>query len=183
MGRMKGSTYLLLTAVFMFLLHVFLSSGTYAWFSSTSPVPIAITGSWESLPDYPNWDPNTAYGAGDHVIYDGRVFWAQYYSKGNEPGTHVVWQEITNEWRWYNVYAQGDIVIYEGREFKSRHSGNQDKQPGLISSPWDELTDQWRFFNVYTGGEIVWYNGQQYRARWYTQNNQPDISSVWELIH
>ncbi|WP_444996936.1 glycosyl hydrolase family 18 protein [Aliikangiella sp. IMCC44359] len=41
--------------------------------------------------------------------------------------------------------------------------------------PWDPS-------KVYTGGMEVLYKDKIYRARWWTQNNQPDVSDVWEYI-
>lgn len=39
-----------------------------------------------SEPEYPQWDPNTVYTSGDRVVYDGTVWEAQWWTRGNEPG-------------------------------------------------------------------------------------------------
>jgi prepilin-type N-terminal cleavage/methylation domain-containing protein len=136
------------------------------------------------LPDYPLWDPAASYRRGEYIIYNGRVFQARYYAGPNQvPGELTSpWQEITDEWRNFNVYRGDDIVIYEGRQFKARN-WTQNEKPGLLESPWQELTDQWRGFNVYEAGDEVFYRGQKYRAKWWSQNSQPGSSDAWELIH
>ncbi|HAX17371.1 MAG TPA: hypothetical protein DCY00_02085, partial [Actinobacteria bacterium] len=91
-------------------------------------------------------------------------------------------QEVTDEWRFFNVYSTGDEVIVGESTFVARN-WTQNNEPGLISSPWQEVTDEWRFFNVYNKNDIVIYEGREYIAKYYTQNNQPDISSAWRLLN
>lgn len=178
----KIKILLLAVLTVFFIVNLLGHPETHAWYTNVAKASISITSNWDVEPEYPNWEPNTVYQEGDYVIYNNCVFWAQYWTRGDEPGTHVVWQEVTDEWRWFNFYNQGDIVIFNGMMFCSRYSGNHNKEPGLMSSPWDEITDEWRHFNVYQNGDIVYYNGHQYRARYYNQNSRPDISAAWELI-
>ncbi|MCW8877199.1 MAG: glycosyl hydrolase family 18 protein [Kangiellaceae bacterium] len=42
-------------------------------------------------------------------------------------------------------------------------------------TPWDAGT-------VYHGGDEVLYEGKIYRAKWWTQNERPDVSQVWEFV-
>lgn len=69
----------------------------------------------EELPDYPVWSPEVAYyDYGTYVLHLGRVFWArQYVSKNVEPGLITSpWQEITNEYRNFNVYDTGALYFF-----------------------------------------------------------------------
>jgi len=174
-------TALLLAVAIVFLITQFYLPVTHAWFIDTAETQVAISSYWETSPENPTWDSDTIYLEGDYVIHNGGLYWARYWSGYHEPGTHEVWQEITDQWRWFNIYYLGDIVLYDDKTFQSRQSGNQNKVPGLLSSPWQELTDEWRSFNIYQTDDLVMYNGQLYRARWYTQNNRPDSAGVWEL--
>ena len=40
------------------------------------------------------WDASVAYNAGDVTTHNGRQWKAQYWTRGNEPGKHDVWQDI-----------------------------------------------------------------------------------------
>lgn len=140
-------------------------------------------GNGGEAPGCAEWSPQP-YEEDDCVVYNGRTFVARYYAQADDiPGElDAPWQEITDQWRNFNVYEEGDIVIYEGREFEARY-WTQNDQPGLLDSPWQELTDQWRSFNIYNSGDVVWYNGQQYEAKKYTQNEPPASSNnAWKSI-
>ncbi|EMA46579.1 glycosyl hydrolase family 18 protein [Halobiforma nitratireducens] len=41
--------------------------------------------------EYPEWDPETVYTSGDRVIYEGYVWEAQWWTRGNEPGEGGEW--------------------------------------------------------------------------------------------
>lgn len=82
---------------------------------SQTPAP-TTSPSATPLPGYPLWDASKSYPEGSYVIYNGAVYYARYYVNPDTlPGTmNSPWQEITGEWRHFNVYVQGDIVIYNG---------------------------------------------------------------------
>lgn len=171
------------------------SGGIYAWvpypaqsYSYQSVLGCSVHGVLEEddfaepVLEYSLWDPEENYPGGEIVYYEGSVFQARHYaSAGDTPGSlNSPWQELTDQWRHFNVYQRGDIVYYNGSQFQTG-SWSQNAQPGLISSPWQELTDQWRSFNIYTAGDLVWYQDNQYRAKWWTQNEAPGSHPVWEL--
>ncbi len=132
---------------------------------------------------YPAWLEDTTYNGGTYVSYNGGIFIARYYAEENErPGElDSPWQEITDQWRFFNVYNSGDLVWYDGRQFEARN-WSQNHTPGLISSPWQEITGEWRSFNIYQKDDIVTFNGLQYRAKHYNQNSPPDTPSAWKLL-
>lgn len=141
-------------------------------------------GDQEQPPQYPLWSPQPYPESGTYVTYDGRVFYNRWYAAaGDIPGAlGSPWQEVTDQWRNFNVYNTNDVVVYNSSQFKARgYSYNQ--QPGLLSSPWQELTDQWRDFNEYNSGEVVIYDGKQFQARNWSKNQQPGlISSPWQEL-
>ncbi|MGI6449511.1 MAG: carbohydrate-binding protein [Desulfitobacteriia bacterium] len=140
----------------------------------------------DPIPDYPAWQARNYPTAGTYVTYNGRAFYNRYYAHDYEiPGAGIgPWQEVTRQWRYFNVYVEGDLVCYNGRQFKARYwAQNQNMQPGLVSSPWQEITDEWRDFNVYEIGDIVKYEGKQFQAREWTQNELPGVvNHPWQEL-
>jgi prepilin-type N-terminal cleavage/methylation domain-containing protein len=150
--------------------------------TSTTTTPTTTT-TTTTTAAYAAWVSNTAYQPGSYVSYNGGVFYARYYASENQKPAVVgnPWQEVTDQWRDFNVYLSGDKAWVNGKQFQARN-WSQNQTPGLIASPWQELTDQWRDFNVYQGGVTVWYNGHQYRAKYYSQNITPGSSDAWILV-
>jgi len=132
------------------------------------------------LPDYPIWEAKN-YPGGSYVIYSGKAFYARYWADASEtPGMkNTGWQEITRQWRDYNVYIKGDYVCYNGKQFLARYDIFDYKQPGLPDHGWQEITDQWRNFNVYRTGDQVVFEGKVFQARYDIFNYiQPGIVVV-----
>ena len=42
---------------------------------------------------------------------------------------------------------------------------------------------QWQPKKIYLGGDLVSWNGKNYKAKWWTQNNEPGSSDVWENLN
>ena len=131
------------------------------------------------------WDPEVVYYIGDEVIYNGSVFTPHWNSvKGKVPGLiDSPWQEITDEWRAFNIYPTSGIVVWHnGVKYMSVYY-SKGLEPGTVSGDgmWFELIDEWRKFNIYFGGETVLHDGLKYRAKWYTHGEEPP-ADVWELI-
>ena len=81
-----------------------------------SPTPAATP-----QPGYPLWNASIDYLEGSYVLYNGAVYYTRYYANaGTVPGTMgSPWQELTDEWRHFNVYLPEDIVIYNGLRYKA----------------------------------------------------------------
>lgn len=93
------------------------------------------------VPNYPAWDPLIDYPSTTYVTYNGRAFYNRYYvDRGVVPGTlNRPWQEITNQWRNFNVYNKDDEVCYNGQRYRAKwYTSNQ--TPGDPYGPW-ELID------------------------------------------
>lgn len=138
-----------------------------------------------SSPGNSTWDSGKAYLEGDRVEFDGKVFEARYWTKGNQPGLmESPWQEITDEWRDFNIYLEGNIVDYDGKRYQARN-WTKNETPGLAGSSWQQIdTDQWVASNRYSGGDTVFHEGKQYEAKWYVNpgDKPPGSSDAWKLI-
>ena len=110
------------------------------------------------------WKSTVTYKQGDEVLYNGSLYEARKDTKSTPGTVNGDWQEITTEYRNFNLYNTGDEVIFDGKVFIARGT-TFNEIPGSISSPWQEVTDQWRNFNVYGKGDEVVYNGKRYRAK------------------
>lgn len=104
--------------------------------------------------DHPQWDSGTAYSGGDRVIYNGYIWEAQWWTRGQEPSQGVaVWDQISP--------ADGS----------GNDSGDSSDSGDTGISAWDGST-------VYTGGEQVTFDGFVWEANWWTRGDEPG-SSEW----
>jgi prepilin-type N-terminal cleavage/methylation domain-containing protein len=110
------------------------------------------------------WQNGVEYDIGDEVLYNGALYQARKDTTSTPGTVGGDWQEITSEYRDFNLYATGDEVIFDGKKFIARGT-TFNEIPGQVTSPWQEVTDQWRNFNVYEKGDEVIYNGKWYRAK------------------
>lgn len=84
------------------------------------------------------WDPDKAYRAEDCVLYKDAIYQARETNKGLIPGLFgSPWQEITSEWRAFNVYQAGDLVTYGNYVYESLVP-NEGKNP-LDTHCWKKL--------------------------------------------
>lgn len=122
------------------------ASGSNSWPGTADAPAVAV----ESLP---MWQADRVYVSGDRVLHDGRVFVAQWWTKGALPGTadrkgnaHGAWAEVGVE-----VSTASGVV-----------------------RTW---TPSW----IYTGGETVAHDGDLYRAKWWTRSQEPGTAkhSAW----
>ncbi|GAB2502694.1 S8 family serine peptidase [Promicromonospora xylanilytica] len=97
----------------------------------------------------PAWEARTTYRAGDSVSYDGAVFVAQWWTKGDRPGaspwgpwaevgaevvcesdTHLAW---TDSW----IYTGGETVAHDGRLWEAQW-WTRNQEPGAPWGPWQD---------------------------------------------
>lgn len=90
------------------------------------------------------WNAGTIYDNGDTVFLDGKVFAAQWWTRGEEPGASVygAWQTVSlcgdseaavKPWFANTVYQAGDQVIHDGELFTAQW-WTRGEEPG--ASPW-----------------------------------------------
>ena len=89
------------------------------------------------------WDANTIYNTGDVVLYNGKEYKARWWTKGDNPATSSVWEEVIPDdgtvraWRADLVYNTGDVVSHEGMQYEAQW-WTQGQTPGS-SSVWRKL--------------------------------------------
>jgi len=99
-------------------------------------------------PTYPEWTANTAFNNGDRVVYDGRVFEAQWLTQGQNPansGPFGAWMEIGTPvyiggeyaptWTATRVFNGGDVVVYNGQVFRASF-WTLNQSPTTPWGPW-----------------------------------------------
>ena len=95
----------------------------------------------ECPPEYPVWDAESVYTAGDRVSFEGSVFEATWWTRGDEPGAspYSSWQEIAETaegvavWTPSRIFTAGDVVVHDGETYTARW-WTRNQEPA--SSPW-----------------------------------------------
>jgi len=104
----------------------------------------------------PAWSAGTVYVGGNEVTHDDHAWRAKWWTQGEQPGvtTSGVWE---------------DLGACDG-------SGDPPPPPGDCADP------AWSASAIYVGGDRVSHNGRTWRAKWWTQGEQPGVttSGVWE---
>ncbi|WP_205835252.1 glycosyl hydrolase family 18 protein [Microbacterium salsuginis] len=92
------------------------------------------------------WNAQTTYRGGELVHLDGRVFEAQWYARGDEPGASVrgPWSTLTacgvhpdtvQDWYADRIYGKGDQVVHDGVTYTAQWWSRAD-EPGGKRGPW-----------------------------------------------
>ncbi|KKD62109.1 spindolin [Grimontia sp. AD028] len=88
-----------------------------------------------------NWDANATYLAGDKVTHFGVTYTAQWWNKGEEPGTSSVWvaDKGAGDQAWSKdiAYSGGDTVVYETKTYKAKWWTKGDLPTN--GGPWAEV--------------------------------------------
>jgi len=101
-------------------------------------------------PAYPVWDAATVFNNGDRVIYDGRIFEAQWWVQSQSPansGPWGAWMEIgelvyiggAHAYTWTNsrVFENGDTVVYNNQVFRARFWTRNQSPVATQWGPWE----------------------------------------------
>ena len=95
----------------------------------------------------PAWKARTTYRAGDSVSYDGAVYVAQWWTRGDRPGASPwgPWAEVGAEvvcesdtyqaWTSSWIYTGGETVAHDGRLWEARW-WTRNQEPGAPWGPW-----------------------------------------------
>jgi hypothetical protein len=88
------------------------------------------------------WAAGATYTAGDRVAFDGAVWEALWWTRGDEPGpTWGPWQEVTEAfdgtavWTSSRVFDDGDFVVHDGTLYEARW-WTRNQVPGDPHGPW-----------------------------------------------
>ncbi|GIF71542.1 hypothetical protein Asi02nite_10600 [Asanoa siamensis] len=155
-------------------------------------VPVRVT---VNLPA--EWNQGQTYDTGERVTYQGKVFVASWYAKGNKPGDPTgPWQELAITeagaaiWTPSRIFNGGELVEHAGKRWRASY-WTRNQEPGNPTGPWEEIAPPpadgspaaWTPSRIYNAGDRVTYQGKRYEARWYTRNQAPgDRNGPWKQI-
>ena len=109
---------------------------------STPPEDEGGTGSEPDLSGYNDWDPDVDYpNANTFVVYDGKLYYNLWWVNGTTlPGTNQVWQQVSDEWVYYNIYDAGDTTIYNGVTYRARYWTSQMEPSHSQYGAWEQIS-------------------------------------------
>ncbi|AOT06786.1 basic secretory protein-like protein [Pseudoalteromonas luteoviolacea] len=106
--------------------------------------------------------------------------------------THQTIQTTTlSEWQDKTSYKKGHRVTHQGAIYQANWWTEGDTPAINKSGAWQfvqfinsELStpNPWLHAQVYTKGHIVAFKGELYKAKWWTLNEDPNVSQVWEKV-
>ena len=112
--------------------------------SDHNPVVVGLT-----LPAPAAWSATSVYDTGDLVTYDGSIWRAQFYTKGDVPGASKkqVWEQLETApdgsvlWTPTRVFNTGDVVEYKGVKYEAQW-WTQGDVPGVSAKkqPWKPVS-------------------------------------------
>jgi chitinase len=103
----------------------------------------------------PAWSAGTVYVGGDRVTHNSQTWRAKWWTQGEEPGT-------------------------TGPDGVWANEGPCEGDPG-DGDPIECSAPPWSAAAVYVGGDQVIHNDHQWQAKWWTQGEEPGVttSGVW----
>ncbi len=119
----------------------------------TSLVTTAPTGAVPAnTSGFASWDRGAQYGAGDQVFHQGKVWEAQQWTQGDEPGGQS-----------WGPWAEDTDVDFD--------AGSGSGSGGTVNE------STWSAASVYTQGDQVTHGGKTWEAQWWTQGDEPGSQS------
>jgi chitinase len=114
-----------------------------------------------------DWDSGTTYTGGDMAVYDGTLYEASWWTRGDEPGS--------SQWGPWEEVGPCDGGGGGGDDDNDGGGGDTGNCSGI--NAWDSSA-------TYTGGEQVVYSNNIYEASWWTRGDEPGSSEwgPWEMV-
>ena len=113
---------------------------------STDQVEVAVEpcSSGPNPDDFEPWNATSTYLSGDQVSHDNMVWRAQWWTRGEEPGSSQVWQQLggSSEWDPGKAYQGGEETNYQGRRYRARWWTRGDDP--ATSSVWEDVGPAFR---------------------------------------
>lgn len=176
-----------------FTLPVGLAAGTHtltATYSGSDTVQAASSTVTVTVDLPAAWNKTTAYQTGATVSYNGLVYQAGWYTRGEQPGTTTTgaWQQQamtengTPIWTASRVFPASSTVSYQGETFRADW-WTRGETPGSTTGPWEEIATApnglalWTPSRVFNAGDKAVYNGVTYVAKWYSRNQVPGAAN------
>ena len=121
----------------------------------------------QNVGDIPSWKSSVAYFGGDKVVYNGKIYQALWWTKGDNPEE----QEEFGPWKY--------IGEASGNADNGNDNNNNNDQQDVGDIP------SWNSSIAYFAGDKVVYNGKVYQALWWTKGDNPeeqDELGPWKYI-
>ena len=118
----------------------------------------------QDVGDIPGWKSSNVYIAGDKVVYNGKIYQASWWTRGDNPEE----QEEVGPWKYIGQASGND----------NNNNNNNDQQG-------DGDVPAWNSSIAYFSGDKVVYNGKIYQASWWTKGENPeeqDELGPWKYI-
>ena len=118
----------------------------------------------QDVGDIPGWKSSNVYIAGDKVVYNGKIYQASWWTRGDNPEE----QEEVGPWKYIGQASGND-----------NNNNNNNDQQGVGDVP------AWNSSIAYFSGDKVVYNGKIYQASWWTKGENPeeqDELGPWKYI-
>ncbi len=123
------------------------------WYTSGEAPGTNPNGSWAEIATAPDgstiWTPSRVFNTGDVVVYQGHIFKALWYTRGQTPGgVGGPWSEVVAPaapgavaaWSAATVYNGGEKVTYQGRAYQAQwYSAGSAPDPTTPYGPWKLL--------------------------------------------
>ncbi len=118
--------------------------------------------------EIPRWQPYTAYLAGDEIEYDGEIYMAKWWTKGDIPN-----EEVENEW-------DTPWQLKNENSGGSNEGDNNTSEDNTVDS--SDQTSKWQSDTAYLAGDEVEYSGEIYVAKWWTRGDIPneEVTNKWD---
>ncbi|MFG3340941.1 discoidin domain-containing protein [Glycomyces sp. NPDC048151] len=98
----------------------------------------------------PDWEEGERYAEGARVVYDGRVWTAQWTANNQVPGgsAYGAWAEsgarsvcdgtVAAAWTPSTVYEEGGQAVFDGSLWRAEW-WTRNQEPGIAYGPWEEI--------------------------------------------
>lgn len=88
------------------------------------------------------WNENAVYLQGEMVIFNGKKYIAQWWTKGDEPSNSAAWVEVSDgsvsNWDIDKAYNGSERVTFNGLLYEAKWWTKGDR-PDLENGPWKQL--------------------------------------------
>ena len=127
----------------------------------------------QDVGDIPGWKSSVAYFSGDKVVYNGKIYQASWWTKGDNPEDQG---ELT-PWKYVGEASENSNTGNESNNDDNNNNNNNQ----------EEISDipVWNSSIAYFSGNKVVYNGNIYQASWWTKGENPEEQgelTPWKLI-
>ena len=134
--------------------------------------------------DVPAWNPSSVYFHGDKVVYNGKIYEAKWWTRGEIPETA---QGDGQPWK-YIGDASGNNSNPEDDSDNNSDNDNDSDNNNSDNNDQQDIGDipAWNPSSVYFRGDKVVYNGNIYEAKWWTRGEIPETAQgeeqPWKFV-